>query len=249
MDTETADLHWQIRQMFHYLRPYMVVDKRQVRIGSVADGGYIMLDDFAELKIAYSLGIGVDVNWDLAIAERGLTLQQYDHTVNGPPISHPNFQFNKLGIGPTDCEEFISLSTALKRNGHQARDDLVLKIDIEGSEWATFDDLSGEIFQQFQQIVIEYHGFLRANEPEWLVVAQRVLSRLYRTHAVHHVHANNWGEFRVIANVAVPDVLEVSYVRRDRVRLAPSSAIYPTALDAPCHPDRPDIFLGNFVFI
>jgi hypothetical protein len=249
MNSTPSELNVRIRQMLQYLRPFAVLDYRQVRVGSPADGGYIMIDDFAAAKIAYSLGIGGDVSWDIQIANRGLTVYQYDHTVSGPPIQHPNFHFHKLGIASEDGGEFTSIATALQSNGHAVRTDLILKMDIEGAEWSTFDQLPDRVFDQFRQIIIEYHGFLRAAEQDWSAVATRVLEKVHRSHAVHHVHANNWGSYQIVANIPVPDVLEVSYVRRDIPRLASSTNIYPTPIDAPCNPYQPDIYLGSFVFV
>ncbi len=249
MSDEETQLHWGIRKIFHYMRPCEVVGSRKIRVGSSGDGGYVMIDDFASAKVAYSLGIGGDVNWDVAMADMGLTIHQYDHTVKGPPVQHPGFRFNEFGISTVDDGQFISIPTAMRRNGDLGRRDLILKVDIEGSEWTALAAIPEETLAQFQQIVVEYHGFLRVVEPEWRETAKRALARLARQHAVHHVHANNWGSFQVIANVPVADVLEVSYIRRDSVSLARSQEIFPTALDAPCHPDRPDIFLGNFIFL
>jgi hypothetical protein len=62
------------------------------------------------------------------------------------------------------------------------------------------------------------------------------------------VHANNWGDFQIIDGIAVPDVIEISYVRRDQNIIRPSSEFYPTPVDFPCHPERPDIVLGSFRF-
>ena len=35
-----------------------------VRVGKDNDGGYIMFDDFDDVKVAYSAGINNDVSWD-----------------------------------------------------------------------------------------------------------------------------------------------------------------------------------------
>lgn len=242
------DLQWEIRRTFQLLRPHTAAGLRKVRVGSDGDGGYIMLDDFHSAGAAYSLGIGGNVAWDLAMAERGFQVFQYDHTVADPPTSHPNFHFHKKEIGPSDDGDVISITSAISANGHEAQRNLILKIDIECAEWVALDALPDTVLGQFEQIIGEFHGFLRIAEPDWRAVAQRVLGRLYRSHAVYHVHANNWGDFLPIANVPVADVLEISFVRRDRAKLVPSFEYFPSHLDMPCHPERPDIVLGSFIF-
>ena len=245
---DPTNLHWEIRRMFQCMAPHEAVGLSKLRVGGMGDGGYVMVDDFATARTAYSLGVGGDVSWDLEMAERGLTIHQYDHTVPGPPAPHPLFRFNKKGIAPVDGGEFVSISSIMQTNGHANRRDLILKIDIECAEWDVLDAVSDVDLDRFEQIVAEFHGFLRVGEPEWREKTMRVLGRLLRSHAVYHVHANNWADFQIIAGVPVPDVLELSYVRRDRVTLRPSTEFFPTPFDVPCHPDRPDIVLGNFRF-
>ncbi len=245
----TNSLQWQIRRTLQCLAPHDAAGRSKIRVGGMCDGGYVMLDDLDSARAVYSLGIGGDVSFDLEMAERGMDIFQYDHTVPGPPVQHPRFQFKKKGIAPVEDGEFTSIGAEIHRNGHAHRRDLILKIDIECAEWDALDATSDEDLDRFEQIVAELHGFLRLAEPEWRAVTQRVLGRLHRTHAVTHVHANNWADFQIMAGVPVPDVLEVSYVRRDRASLTPSTTFFPTPFDVPCHPDRPDIVLGNFRFM
>jgi hypothetical protein len=242
-------LHWQIRRTFNCISPYDIAGKRKLRIGGMRDGGYVMLDGFDHIHAAYSLGVGGDVSWDLEMANRGIPVHQFDHTVSAPPSQHPLFSFNKQGIAAQDGGEFVSIPSILRRNGHAGRRDLILKIDIECHEWDAFDATPSEDLACFEQIVIELHGFLRFAEPEWRAKTQRVLGKLFQTHVSYHVHANNWADFQIIEGVPVPDVLEVGYIRRDSHVITPSGAMYPTPFDIPCHPDRPDIMLGNFRFM
>lgn len=246
---EQHDQHWQIRRTFHCLTPHDIVGRRKLRIGGPHDGGYVMLDGFDHIRAAYSLGVGGEVSWDLAIADRGIPVYQYDHTVPGLPSQHALFNFCKSGIAAVDEGEFVSIPSILHKNGHSGCRDLLLKIDIECAEWDVFDALSSEDIACFEQIIIELHGFLRFAEPDWCAKAQRVLGKIFRTHVCYHIHANNWADFRVIEGIPVPDALEAGFVRRDTHGIRPSSALYPTPLDMPCHPDRPDIILGNFRFL
>ena len=36
---------------------------------------------------------------------------------------------------------------------------MILKIDIEGSEWNSVNDISEDVLKQFKYILIEYHFF------------------------------------------------------------------------------------------
>jgi hypothetical protein len=106
------------------------------RVGGPNDGGYVMLDDLGGVEVCYSLGIGHEVSWDWEMAERGAVVYQYDNTIDGPPVSHPNFRYFKIGIthGESREPDKKRLDTFLRVNGHLGREDMVLKMDIEAAE-------------------------------------------------------------------------------------------------------------------
>jgi hypothetical protein len=121
-------------------------------------------------------------------------------------------------------------------------------MDIEGDEWAILDQLNEENLLQFKQIICEFHGFGEAMSEAWRQRAHRVLEKLHRTHQVIHLHGNNFAPMFIIGFVPLPDVLEVSFVRRSDYSFAPSTEVFPTELDAPNNPGAVDIFLGAFRF-
>lgn len=231
------------------VRPRHISGFRKFRAGTNGDGGYVMLDTLYAGQIAYSVGIGGDVSWDLSMVDRGLSVFQYDHTVDGPPVIHPHFSFQKLGLSSTDKEGFTSLSSALRKNGHQYHRDLILKIDIEGEEWEVFDHLSPETLNQFSQILLEFHNLECLADPAWHSRAHRVFSKIEASHVCFHVHGNNWGHLCQVMGITFPDVLELSLVRRDVGPITLSDELFPTHLDYPNNPNEPDFFLGNFRFL
>ena len=81
-----------ILDFLSYLTPRRAVRFEKIRLGRDGDGGYVMLDDFSGVSSALSFGIETDCSWDTAIAERGIEVHQYDHTVDGPPTDHPQFR-------------------------------------------------------------------------------------------------------------------------------------------------------------
>ena len=124
------------RQLLWLIHPERLVGSSNVRVGNPdGDGGYVMVDAFDGIAGALSVGIGTDVSWDLDIANRGIEVFQYDHTVSGPPVSHPRFHFLSVGIAEASSSDgsFISLDhmvAAIPGDG-----DLIAKIDAEGAEW------------------------------------------------------------------------------------------------------------------
>ena len=65
--------------IYHLLCPKEVVGKKRVLAGPDREGGtYVMLDDFEDIKIVYSLGIDDNIDFDKAIADKGIDVYMYD---------------------------------------------------------------------------------------------------------------------------------------------------------------------------
>ena len=237
-----------VASVLRLLAPVSVEGFAKRRVGASNDGGFVMLDDLQPVGIAYSLGIGPDVSWDLDLAERGVDIYQYDHTVAETPVSHPRFQHFRIGIAHDDSlsPDLNRLDTILGRNGHAQRRDMVLKVDIEGHEWAALEVLDDAVFGQFRQIVLELHGMQLLDMETFRQRAHRLLSRLRQQFEVIHVHGNNFSGMAAPLGLGVPDCIEVTLVRTDLYRFVPSAGMFPGPLDLPNDSARPDLVLGSF---
>ena len=141
------------------------------------------------------------------------------------------------------------MSECLQQNQHTASKGLLLKMDVEGWEWDVFSECSSTLLDQFQQIVVEYHGLTRAAyEPGRFEEMIAVLEKLNRTHQVIHVHANSRSALVAVKRLVLPDLLEVTYIRRSDFahRIESDQRVFPTALDEPTFEASPDIYLGRF---
>jgi len=239
-----------ILSLLRLLRPHRIEGVRKVRLGRLFDGGYVMLDLFEGVEAAYSLGINDDVSWDMDIANRGIPLFMYDHTIESLPSAHSLFNWKKIGIGTRpDPDQHIDTLTGLMRsNGHGDARDLLLKCDIEGAEWDVLAEIPNPMLRKFKQIVIEVHWLDRITDDDFAERVRRALTNLTSAHRVVHVHGNNHGQWFVYGGVPLPVTLELTLVRADEGRFTISDETFPTPLDMPCHSGRPDYYLGRFAF-
>lgn len=236
-----------VQRILAALNPVSVVGVAKLRVGRDHDGGYVMLDDFRGIGCAVSAGIADDVSWDIDLADRAIQVLQFDPTVAGPPVAHANFSFEPLRLAAADQPDALSLEGALSRSA-QGGGDALLKMDIEGSEWDVLDAASEDTLSRCRQIVCEFHDLDRLCEPSFGDRAERVFGKLSRTHFVHHVHGNNCASFANVANVAIPQTLEVSFALRSAYQVAATQDVFPTELDRPNQPGRADLYLGRFQF-
>lgn len=58
--------------IYHLISPKQVLGKHRILLGSKSDGCYVLLDDFDNIKIAYSFGIGTKIQFDKALADKGI---------------------------------------------------------------------------------------------------------------------------------------------------------------------------------
>jgi hypothetical protein len=229
------------------LKPSRVKNIEKMRFGNAHDGGYVHLNHFEGIGAALSLGIGDDVTWDLDMAARGLTVWQFDHTVDGPPITHDKFKFEKLRIGGHSSDGVISLEEAIKRASIDC-ERIILKMDIEGGEWEALANISSEVLGKCSQIICELHHFDLLTDKTYFELVHKGLKKVNELFGVAHVHSNNFGSIIVIGNVPFFQTLEICFVNRHDYLLEPTDEIFPTSLDTPNNPAGPDHFLGNFNF-
>ena len=237
-----------VLSILRHMEPMQAVDYAKIRIGKECDGGYVMLDDFKGITAAYSIGICDEVSWDLSLAERGIEVFQYDHTIDALPLQNDRFHWSKKGLGSVSTEELETLPRLLEVNGHAGRRGLLLKCDIEGCEWEVLASLPQDCLGHFKQIVLEIHYLERLVDPEFLTLVQRAIAVLTADHRVIHVHANNHRPYSIVGGIPIPSVLEITLARTQDTRLIKSEEVFPTSLDTPCYRGRADFRLGTFRF-
>jgi hypothetical protein len=163
------------------LRPMKAVGFQKVRVGSVNDGGYVLLDDFDRVDVVFSFGVEWNADFDVAMAERSKPVFQFDHSIEKPPVEHPRIVWEKKMIAPQASETSESISHLFEiHHVGETRPNALLKMDIEHAEWAVLDATPVADLKKLTQITAEFHGFFH-------------LARAYGSHG-----ARNWqvvGEF------------------------------------------------------
>jgi hypothetical protein len=238
----------EVLSVLRLIMPKCCSGPQKIRVGSANDGGYIMLDDFAELSCALSFGISDNDSWDLAVAERGVHVYQFDHSVEQAPSSHQYLKFFKTRISTRQSHGSETLPELIKLYSRKKSSDILLKMDIEGDEWEVLNDCPGSILKHCTQIICEFHNLHRLGEAAFLSIAREVFMKLSNNFIVVHIHANNCGQLFNIANIALPDVIEITFVNNDRYIAKDGIELFPTALDMANLPSSPDIYLGAFRF-
>lgn len=213
----------------------------KIRVGAPTDGGYILAAELIPRhRIVYSLGIGGDCSFDAALAETCDRVLMFDGTIPGLPQHHPKFQFYNTNV---DSRLMNASLDVLPESEYQH--DILLKMDIEGSEYELFGGLRLDNLLKISQICMELH-FVTQYPP-----CIDLLVSLLAEFELFHIHANNNVLRREIFQTSaviddLPDVLELTWIRKDRYAYSrPETQPYPIeGLDFKNQPDLPDVPLN-----
>jgi len=179
-----------------------------IRLGSEYDGGYVLADDVTKDDFLVSFGVEGNVDFEKAISEYGCRINMYDYSVDGPPQEIPNSIFFKDKIG-LESDGDTSLGYCLGKTAQ----DVLLKVDIEGSEWKVLAMATAAELNRARQITVEFHWLQNLENDLFSNLAQKAFDNLRKTHTPVLVHANNDVPIMVMGNSVLPMVIEVLYLR------------------------------------
>lgn len=209
---------------YHFIYPKKVIGKNRILLGKKSDGCYVLLDDFENIKIAYSFGISYMIQFDDALAYRGIDVYMYDHTINSLPYNNSKFHWSKIGIcGNNNRAPYLkTLKELMKENRHISEKNMILKIDVEGWEWYALNELNEDILRQFKYIVIEYH-FLKSSKEK---LYYNVIKKIHKSHQVFYCRCHGRNIIAPLRNRICLN-LEVSYIIREGNKFYKDDSIYP----------------------
>ena len=220
------------------------------RVGNESDGGYVIYNNIDIKTQIMSLGVGHDISFEKGMESRVLGTQFFDHTVHDLPIKIKNSQFNGLKISELNEKNSVSLNALLSKIDS---DYLILKIDIEGQEWDSFLQIGEEQLLKCTQIVGEFHNFHRIYNRAFYEKINICLRKILKTHVLINSHANNWGGYIIVHGVPLPDVFELTFLRKNlygdievKTKNFISDHSSTTHLNKPNNPNRPEIKLSFF---
>jgi len=135
--------------IYSLIYPKRVIGKTKILVGEKSDGCYVLLDDFENVRFAYSFGISDKIQFDTALARRGIDIYMYDHTIDSLPYNDTKFHWSKIGICAKNeaTDNLKTLEDLIKLNGHTSEKNMILKLDVEGAEWNPLNEINEDILR------------------------------------------------------------------------------------------------------
>jgi hypothetical protein len=247
LDLVRSSSRREFHKFFTRLQPYKT-NIPLIRAGGNHDGGYLLPDDLSDLDAVYSPGVAESSDFEAFFLAQGLRCYLADNSVVAPPIQDKNISFERKHLGLWESEREMSLEYWVRTNTPNASE-LLLQMDIEGSEWAVLTHAPDNILKQFRIIIVEFHDIQKVFNNEGLSLATQVLEKMLRFFEVVHVHPNNGGGYIKFRGKQIPRVIEVTFIRKDRVISRELITEFPHNLDSPNLPMLPDEPLSSTLFV
>ena len=86
-----------------------------IRIGADGDGGYLVPNDLEGIEYCFSPGVNTSSHFEDHLANLNIRSFLADYSVDAPPVTRPEFTFDKKFVGATDRGEFFTLATWKKK--------------------------------------------------------------------------------------------------------------------------------------
>lgn len=217
-----------------------------VRIGGCADGAYLLPDDLSGIESCFSPGVDNFKVFEDDLARRyqiksHLCDFSSDPSLFSTPLIEGLQTFQKAWLRSASGPDSITLDEWVSSMSPSSACDLILQCDIEGGEYEVINSCRPSTIDRFRIIVIELHDLHQLLNPSHLQTQiSLTLDRLSRNHICIHIHPNNCSELLLDPNTGldVPNVAEVTFLRKDRFYGDPSSffpARVPHPLDIECN--------------
>lgn len=213
-----------------------------IRLGPKGDGGYLLPDDLDGVEACFSPGVAFESGFERDCAELGMKVFLADGSVEGPAVEHRAFHFTKKFVGALSNAEFMTLDDWVASHLPDRRSDLLLQVDIEGSEYEVFLSATDALMRRFRIIVAEFHQLHQLWSRPFFSVARRALERILQTHVCVHIHPNNTCSPLRKDGLTIPPVMEFTFLRKDRVQAASYQHRFPNPLDSD-NVDGPPVIL------
>jgi len=187
-----------------------------MRLGGSSDGSYYVPDCLDGISLCVSPGVSTSWVFELDLLNsHGIPSVLCDRLEDHSKIPFRVFDF---WLDSYSRQGFSSLNGWMDSLEIDSNQDLLLQMDIEGSEYMTLLSAGTEQLMQFRILIVEFHNL------HWLynknlhdTLLRPCFERLHESWVPVFIHPNNASPVKRQGNIDIPMTLEVTFLRRDWV--------------------------------
>ena len=211
---EKKTLKKDISKVLKKLLPYKI-EFDLIRLGNNNDGGYLIPDDLSNITKNYSAGVGNLTKFENDLEEKySISSNMVDFNYVDPKILPISAIFQRKKIGITSDEDNLSINDWLDDQSG----DIILKMDIEGDEYLTLSSISDKNLNKIRILIVELHDLRHLRNYFFYKTFEKFILKLNNLFYVCHLHVNNVSKLTNIGGYNVPDMLEITFIRKDRIK-------------------------------
>ncbi len=227
--TQTTDSN-AVRELITKLKP-VAIQTPLIRLGPDGDGGYLVPDDIKDIEACFSPGVSSISGFESDCANYQMKVFLADKSVEAPAETNPEFSFIKRYVGAFCSKDFITLDAWVSESMASETSDLLLQMDIEGFEYEVILNTSAALQSRFRIIVIEFHHLTELWNSSYFGLISRAFEKLLQTHVCVHMHPNNYAQPYLKDDIEIPPLMEMTFLRKDRVEQSSNVLTFPHPLD------------------
>lgn len=221
-------------------------DHELIRFGSEFDGGYLIPNDLEDINYCYSPGVSNNSDFEYQLTAKGIQCYLADYSVNGPAFENPRFHYTKKFLGDVNNSDTMRFESWVEAN--QYDNEMILQMDIEGNEYKVINDSSSELLRKFRILVIEFHDFDLLSLEEGFNLISGCFKKILQEFEIVHIHPNNCSNIICIEEMLIPQVMEFTFIRKDRFIASDLVSNLPHSLDRENCPNFKELFLPSHFF-
>ena len=210
----------EINDFYSLLKPIKLEDYELKRFGNQSgDGGYILPNDFKNIKYLFSLGVGNQFGFEKDMNDRNIDCFLADWSVENNNFEKLGLNFDKKFIKAYNSKNSLRFEDWKNKCLAPDKDgEFILQIDIEGDEYQVLLTIDNETFYRTKYLVIEYHFLTRIFDLKISNLIISALKRVSENFYPIHLNINNTSSILRNSNLNIPHCLEVSYINKKYVK-------------------------------
>lgn len=233
----------ELRSFFENLRAAQYTVEFE-RVGGAGDGGYLVPKDLDGIEFCFSPGVAECSDFEAYLADNfGVQCFLADASVERPAVQRDLFDFEKKFLGPQTAGDYVALNDWMDAKlGQSLSDNGILQMDIEHAEFDVLASSDREYLSKFRIILVEFHAMDNMFFTPKFRKVQAIFEKLLQDFVIVHLHPNNYRKAKWRKEIGIPNVMEVTFLRRDRLAKMKSTQglALPHPLDQANSAEKPD---------
>lgn len=203
-----------------------------LRIGGQSDGGYLLPTKLKKVTHCFSPGVDTKIEFEKELSSK-YNIKSFlaDASIEKLPEENDNFKFIRKFLSNNTNDENITLRDWMSNCLDGTEGEILLQMDIEGSEYDVLTFESEKILERFSIIIIEFHFLDKIFDRYFLKMISSIFEKLYINFSICHVHPNNCCGIAKLHGIEIPRVIEVTFIRNDMVNKNNNRIVLPHPLD------------------